>query len=86
MNTKTKNPLFVVKKDTVFEVDNKMDYWITRLGLKPVIELFKWLLEFVIEFVKDYPSLIMAGEWIEQWTAMIRPYLIDPFETLFQKR
>ena len=68
MNSKPKNPLYVVKGNNVMEASNIIDMLVKKFGLEPVINIIKMLLE----QVKSYPMLVEVNKIIEDLMQKIR--------------
>lgn len=63
---KQKNPLYLVKGKTVHPAQGVWDYVVLKFNLRPLINLLQQLVEFILEQVKDYPSFVMARNFINQ--------------------
>ncbi len=64
--SKPKNPLYVVKGTTVHPTENVWDYMVERLNLRPLLNILNELLKVVLNSVKDYPTFLMAKNFVDQ--------------------
>lgn len=63
---KQKNPLYLVKGKTVHPTGGVWEYLVLKFNLTPVLNILKNLLNYILEQVKDYPSFILAKNFINQ--------------------
>ncbi len=77
-----KNPLFVVQKDTVEEVENFFEYFIKKMGLEPVTRFLEQILSLIMDSVKDYPTFMVVQGWLEQFIQILDG-LVGNFDSSF---
>lgn len=65
MQTKVKNPLYVVKNDHVEEASGLIDLLIKKMNLGPLVELINSLIKMLLENVSNYSGLVMAQNFID---------------------
>lgn len=63
---KQKNPLYLVKGQTVHPTKSLWEYVVLKFNLRPVISLLNKILHLVLEQVKDYPSFVVAKKFLGQ--------------------
>ena len=63
---KQKNPLYLVKGKTVHPAQGIWDYVVLKFNLRPLLNVLQQLLHYVLEQVRDYPSLVLAQNFINR--------------------
>ncbi|MBK25304.1 MAG: hypothetical protein CME70_15020 [Halobacteriovorax sp.] len=79
MNTKTKNPLYVVtnKGQDVEEAQNFFDALVKKLGLEPVLSILEGILQELLQQVSSFAIFLVVKAYIDQ--------LVDTLEKLIKK-
>lgn len=75
MSKFNKNPLFVVQKDTVEEVENFFEYFFKKFGLEPLFNYIQQIFQLLMESVSDYPTLMVAKSWLDQFIQALEAIL-----------
>ena len=78
---KQKNPLFVVSGNgDVEEASDFLDAIIKKYGLKPVLDVFNIVIEFIIENMKGHQAFILINTFLEEFIEGLENILkmIDP--------
>ncbi|MFZ9001948.1 MAG: hypothetical protein ACO20H_11635 [Bacteriovoracaceae bacterium] len=70
-----KNPLFVVQKDTVEEVENFFEYFFKKFGLEPVFHYFQQILQLLMDSVSDYSTFVAVKSWLDQFVQVMESFL-----------
>ena len=82
MNTKTKNPLFVVtnKGQDVEEAENLFDALVKKLGLAPVISILEGILQELLNGVTSYSGFMVFKGFIDELVLMLEKLIkkLDP--------
>lgn len=78
-----KNPLFVVSKDTVEEVENFFEFFVKKLGLDPLVKFFEQILFTLMEQVKDYSSLLLVQSWLETLIEVMKNFTSTFDDSIF---
>ena len=78
---KQKNPLFVVScNGDVEEASDFLDAIIKKYGLKPIMEAFNIVIDFIIENMKGHQAFILINGFLEEFIKGLENILkmIDP--------
>lgn len=63
---KNKNPLYVVKGDSVQEAKNLFDLVLKKFNLEPAFEMLSSLFKLLLSQVTSYPMFVAVKSWIDQ--------------------
>lgn len=63
---KNKNPLYVVKGDSVQEAKNLFDLVLKKFNLEPAFEMLSSLFKLMLSQVTSYPMFVAVKGWIDQ--------------------
>ena len=66
-----KNPLFVVKENTVEQADNLADFFVKKMKLDPLVNLFTQIFNFLVEQVNNYSSFEVLKNWLDNVVRML---------------
>jgi hypothetical protein len=62
---KNKNPLYVVKGKTVLEAQGVVDLILKKFNLEPALKILIKVANFLLEQVKDYPTLVVIKKLVD---------------------
>jgi hypothetical protein len=65
MESKSKNPLYVVNGEDVEEASGVIDFILKKFNLEPAINFLNMLVEMLLEQVNSYPMLVAVKEFID---------------------
>lgn len=63
---KNKNPLYVVKGNSVQEAKNIFDLVVKKLNLEPMVEIVTNILKMLLSQVTSYPMFVAVKSWLDQ--------------------
>lgn len=64
---KQKNPLYLVKGQTVHPTKSLWEYVVIKFNLRPILNILNQIFQFILEQVKDYPSFVTAKNFVDQF-------------------
>jgi hypothetical protein len=65
LKSKRKNPLYVIKKDTVIPTNSTIDYLVKKFGMGPVVQFLESFMKTIFVYVKDYPTFLAVKKMID---------------------
>ncbi len=66
-----KNPLYVVKEDTVEPAHGLVEFFLKKLHLEPVVDILKSIITMLLEQVSTFPMLVAVQKIIDQIVAKL---------------
>lgn len=65
---KNKNPLYVVseKSGVVEEAMSRIDYWVKKLGLTPLMNFLKEAINQLLEIVNNFQMFVIVKAYIDE--------------------
>jgi hypothetical protein len=71
MSKKQKNPLYVVKGDSVEAASNILDLLVKKFNLAPIVDLFMNIMKMLLENIKSYAALEIAISFFDDFMKRI---------------